>query len=430
MKMKVTGAFLIAVFHISLYAQNTIKIAVIDFQTNGIPQFIGSAVSDIITTEIKKDNDIIILERNQIQQIFKERNYQKGGCTNPDCAIEYGQMLSVDKIIIGSVSKIGDSFTITGKIVEIKSGAIEYMESENCSDIESIEPATRYLATKLLNRISRKHHALPEKNYQSKTNPNPIEISLSGRYGVVFGFKVPQITIPSQYPDQVRFTSKEQIITIVEGVLAADFYTLKGFSIKGLLKYSYGMGIEKTGRDDNMFTTVVNGSDSYDFKKAFPDSSFQGVSIGTGLQYNFNFSRFIPFISGNIILSNYWFNDIFDGILSVNAYPPIPYVVTAADSQSYKITFSQYTFIVSTEIAIGFKMFFNESVGMVFGIGATIPLYGSLFNKYKISKTNSSTSNNRIPPEYKDLETKLKFNEKNFIQPPTYFVQVGFVYRI
>lgn len=402
-----------------LNAQSNLKIAVLDFQTNGTPQFIGNAVADITATVFKTDNDIIILERSQIKQILKERDLLKNDKTDLKDAIEFGQILSVNKLIIGSVSKIGNSYTITGKIVEIKSGAIEYAESENCAEIDDIEVATRYLATKLLNKLSKKYYELPDKKYLSKSYSDQIDVSFCARYGIIWGFKIPRIELSGE---KIKIIAEEKNLSVLEGIVSSDFYLNKNLSIKGLFKYTNSLTTDRK-RYFEYYNDV-----SYDerLENFIPSTSYAGVSLGLGAQYNFIFHKFIPFISSNLILTKYWFTDNFYEQYEVDGCTGN----LIEDYQSYKISFTQNSNVLSAELTAGFKLFFSENFGLNFALGADVPFYGSQFNKLNIQKTSSDTDDNRISPLHQDLENKLKFNEKNFIQPPMYFVQLGFVYHI
>lgn len=419
---KISALFFILSFKIILSAQTNAKIAVIDFQSNGTPQFVGNAVADIFTTELKKDKDIIVLERNQIQQVIKERNLAKPGNAELDEAIKFGQILSVDRLIIGSVSKIGDSYTITGKIIEIKSGAIEYAESENCATVDDVETASRYLATKLLNKISRTYHELPDKKYNSKSSNDKIDVSLSARYGVIWGFKIPTMNFPYDSSGVFKITSEEENLSIIEGVMATDFYIIKGLSIKGLLKYSSSISSFKTSNADN-YGTDYNTS----FGSSFNNSRFQRIGIGSGIQYNFSFSKFQPFIGISGIIANYWYDKEFSGNLYVSGTSSNPY---GYSSHFYDISFSKHAYVFSSEIMTGFKVLFTDNFGINFGFGSDIPIYGSQYSNLKVKKTGIDGGNDYIPIELRDIDTKIKFNEKDFLQPPMYFVQLGFTYQI
>jgi hypothetical protein len=402
------------------YAKDENRIAVLDFQTNGAPRFIGSAVADIVTTEMQQDKSFQLLERTQIDKILKERSFQKP--TSVDSAVEFGQVLAVDRVILGSVSLIGDSYTLSAKIVEVKSGAIEYADSESCSDINDIESAAKYLSIKLLNRIAKQYHDLPARNYQSKKGSESNEVSLIGRYGVIWGFKTPQIINPSSYAGQVKFSYKEQNLTVYETLVGINFNIIKGLSARGLLKYS-----NTTGVDSSKFLLENKSStpNSASYEQSIScNSKFQGLGFGIGLHYEFKYTRLVPFIGTSIYMTRYWFKDQYKADYSYTESCTSP---TGYDRQTYHLSFAQNSLVLSTELDMGFKIFITENFGILVGAAVNIPFYGNQFSKFKIEKTASDTDNNLIPEQNRDLENEFKYNT---IQPPAYYVQLGVVYKL
>ena len=55
-----------------------------------------------------------------MDKIFEQFEIQDIGCTDVSCAIEFGKMLNVEKIIIGSVGLVGGTYSISARIVDIE----------------------------------------------------------------------------------------------------------------------------------------------------------------------------------------------------------------------------------------------------------------------------------------------------------------------
>jgi len=60
-----------------------------------------------------------MVERNDMDKIFDQFKVQFSGCVSDSCAIEFGKMLSADRIIFGSVSYVGNSYSLSLKIVDV-----------------------------------------------------------------------------------------------------------------------------------------------------------------------------------------------------------------------------------------------------------------------------------------------------------------------
>ena len=59
-----------------------------------------------------------------MDKIFEQFEIQNTGCTDVSCAIELGKMLNVERIIIGSVGLVGETYSIQARIVDIETAEI------------------------------------------------------------------------------------------------------------------------------------------------------------------------------------------------------------------------------------------------------------------------------------------------------------------
>ncbi len=111
----------------------TYTIAVLDLTANGISLTEAASLSDylrgqiarVITSDeyVKLTNvTYTIVERGQMDKIFEEFDVQNTGCTDISCAVEFGKMLNAERIIIGSVGLVGQTYTISTRIVDVESG--------------------------------------------------------------------------------------------------------------------------------------------------------------------------------------------------------------------------------------------------------------------------------------------------------------------
>ena len=103
-------------------AQETI--AVIEFEGKGISQVEASALTDELEINLTSLGGYKVVDRGNAEEILKEQAFQQIGCVSSECAVEVGKLLSVQKIVLGSISKIGSTFSVNAKIVDVESGEI------------------------------------------------------------------------------------------------------------------------------------------------------------------------------------------------------------------------------------------------------------------------------------------------------------------
>ena len=55
----------------------------------------SATLTDRLQSEMVNTNAIIMVERNQMEEILNEQGFQQSGCTSAECAAEVGALLGV-----------------------------------------------------------------------------------------------------------------------------------------------------------------------------------------------------------------------------------------------------------------------------------------------------------------------------------------------
>ena len=108
------------------------NLAILDLDAKGISQieaaylteYMRGQVTRLVTSDEYKNKTGInytVVERSQIDKIFEQFEIQNTGCTDVSCAVEFGKMLSVERIVIGSVGLVGQTYSIATRIVDVES---------------------------------------------------------------------------------------------------------------------------------------------------------------------------------------------------------------------------------------------------------------------------------------------------------------------
>ncbi len=129
------------------------RIAIMDLKANGIQEVTAKTVSNMLRSEIIKMDRFTVVERSQMNEIFKEQGFQQAACTEDSCAVELGKLLAARKMLLGEVSPIGKSIVITIRIVDVERGVSEFAgsqkaESEDVLDV-TVKKAARELACEM-----------------------------------------------------------------------------------------------------------------------------------------------------------------------------------------------------------------------------------------------------------------------------------------
>ncbi|OIN97590.1 hypothetical protein AUJ66_02585 [Candidatus Desantisbacteria bacterium CG1_02_38_46] len=111
--------------------------AVIDLQAEeGVSQSVARMLSDYLRAQLFNTQKFIMVTRENMEQILKEQQFQLAGCTSEECIVQAGQLLGVRKMFTGFVGKVGTTYLITLKIIDVESGKIDRVETEECDKCE------------------------------------------------------------------------------------------------------------------------------------------------------------------------------------------------------------------------------------------------------------------------------------------------------
>ena len=108
-----------------LQGQETrVNIAVIDLDPTGIANSDADFLSNRLRTELFETGEFQVIEREKMNEILTEQGFQQSGCTSVECAVEIGQLLNVAVMTAGNIGKIEDLYSISVRMIDVKTGAI------------------------------------------------------------------------------------------------------------------------------------------------------------------------------------------------------------------------------------------------------------------------------------------------------------------
>jgi len=100
------------------------SIAIFELDAQGVSKQEALAFTDRIRNEIFKTGKYLVLERQMMEEVLKEQGFQLTACTSSECMIQAGKILGVQILIAGSVSKVGNMYTISIRSIDVASGTV------------------------------------------------------------------------------------------------------------------------------------------------------------------------------------------------------------------------------------------------------------------------------------------------------------------
>ena len=104
-------------------AEGKQTVAILDFEGRGINQMEAATLTDRLMSEMVSTDAVIMVERNQMNEILHEQGLQQSGCTSSECAAEVGALLGVQNMVSGAFGKLGNTYTVDAKMFSVETGA-------------------------------------------------------------------------------------------------------------------------------------------------------------------------------------------------------------------------------------------------------------------------------------------------------------------
>lgn len=157
--------FLLAlVYSLSIFAKvkrkevKKIRISVMDLKAeNGIDKGVVTLLYELILTEFQNYSNLSVISKTDISSmVHYETEKELAGCNDSSCMAEIGGALGVDKIVTGHVGKLGSSYVVTLKLMNIKNATVENRVSKTIpANEDELIPLVKFLANKLLRNYSK-----------------------------------------------------------------------------------------------------------------------------------------------------------------------------------------------------------------------------------------------------------------------------------
>lgn len=133
------------------------NVALLDLGAKNVSQMDAMVIRDFIQVAMVNTGAVTVVERANMDKVLAEQGFQMTGCTDRECAVEIGKILNVQKVVIGSFSKLLETYYITTSIVDIERGEVEVAETAQAPSPAQLKTTAEGLARKLIGKLLQKH---------------------------------------------------------------------------------------------------------------------------------------------------------------------------------------------------------------------------------------------------------------------------------
>ncbi len=97
-------------------------ITVLDFSIENIPKSDGRLIVDLVFSALVSARRYRVLDRGQRDNILKEVEFSLSQCADEKCQLEIGRLLAADRIVVGSLGKVGQRYILNAKMLDVRTG--------------------------------------------------------------------------------------------------------------------------------------------------------------------------------------------------------------------------------------------------------------------------------------------------------------------
>lgn len=119
---KIAAIFLLVCCSGFLAAQDAPILAVPTIEGKNVPEYLASTCRNIVETALIKTGSYQVLSYNDVEEILAAQAFSLSGCTDESCAIEVGQLLAAEKIVVGEITGVGDGFLLALRLIDVTTG--------------------------------------------------------------------------------------------------------------------------------------------------------------------------------------------------------------------------------------------------------------------------------------------------------------------
>ena len=99
---------------------------------SGMEEGEAIALTNALRGELTRTGAFDMMERSQINEILAEQGFQhSGACADDACVVEMGQLLAVRYMFMGHIGRVGATFSVSIRQIDVQSGRVVKDVTEN-----------------------------------------------------------------------------------------------------------------------------------------------------------------------------------------------------------------------------------------------------------------------------------------------------------
>jgi hypothetical protein len=159
--------------------ENKITVAVYPIKITGADKSLEPVLTSLYITKLSQSTKLKVIEEAMMDEVLKRLNFANSDmCDNSQCQLQVGKMTPASKMIVPTVSKLGDKYILNARVIDIQRADIDFSTETKlvCKEDELdelVEDASYDLREKFGEKVVRPHpSAQPQVSPASASLPS------------------------------------------------------------------------------------------------------------------------------------------------------------------------------------------------------------------------------------------------------------------
>ena len=139
----------------SIFAQEgKFAVSILDFTGEDVQDKVLRACYQQLETSLIESNRFTVIEKNKREELLKEQKFQSSGVCDEACAVEIGQLVGAEYLMLGEIIGFADLYQVNIKIINIEKGDVAEKVTDQISGgmrelLNGMEEASREIVRRI-----------------------------------------------------------------------------------------------------------------------------------------------------------------------------------------------------------------------------------------------------------------------------------------
>ena len=108
-------------------ASDKITVAVYPIKITGADKALEPVLTSLYITKLSESTKLKVVEEAMMDEVLKRLNFANSDmCDNSQCQLQVGKLTPASKLIVPTVSKLGDKYILNARVIDIQHGDIDF----------------------------------------------------------------------------------------------------------------------------------------------------------------------------------------------------------------------------------------------------------------------------------------------------------------